>query len=137
MVEEARRACGPQHGGCKTLETLTNPMPYTPKHTQTQHRHIHSITTCLPAHLRCLPSAALLSCATTSPAPPPPLPPPAPQVTVAATKEAVKAAVPVGRWVLREGARAAMALVSRAAAEAARKQVGRGREGGREVEAKS
>ncbi|PNW80010.1 hypothetical protein CHLRE_08g374100v5 [Chlamydomonas reinhardtii] len=45
------------------------------------------------------------------------------KVTVAATKEAVKAAVPVGRWVLREGARAAMALVSRAAAEAARKQV--------------
>ncbi|KAG2430049.1 hypothetical protein HYH02_013876 [Chlamydomonas schloesseri] len=45
------------------------------------------------------------------------------KVTVAATKEAVKAAVPVGQWVLREGAKAAMGLMSRAMAEAARKQV--------------
>ncbi|KAG2422560.1 hypothetical protein HXX76_015940 [Chlamydomonas incerta] len=44
------------------------------------------------------------------------------KVTVAATKEAVKAAVPVGQWVLREGAKAAMSLMSRAMAEAARKQ---------------
>ncbi|KAG2484554.1 hypothetical protein HYH03_016689 [Edaphochlamys debaryana] len=45
------------------------------------------------------------------------------KVTVAATKEAVKVAVPMGQWVLKEGAKAAMALMQRAMQEAARKEV--------------
>ncbi|GLC46532.1 hypothetical protein PLESTF_001966300 [Pleodorina starrii] len=44
------------------------------------------------------------------------------KVTVAATREAVKAAVPVGQWVVREGAKAAVSLVSRAMAESAKLQ---------------
>ncbi|GIL64403.1 hypothetical protein Vafri_18242 [Volvox africanus] len=44
------------------------------------------------------------------------------RVTVAATKEAVKAAVPVGQWVIKEGTKAAISLMSRAMEESAKQQ---------------
>lgn len=44
------------------------------------------------------------------------------KVTVAATKEAVRAAVPVGQWFMREGAKAAVKLVSAAVAQSAKQQ---------------
>lgn len=44
------------------------------------------------------------------------------RVTVTATKEAVRAAVPLGQWVFREGTKAAVSLVSRAMAESAKQQ---------------
>ncbi|GIL86383.1 hypothetical protein Vretimale_11671 [Volvox reticuliferus] len=44
------------------------------------------------------------------------------RVTVAATKEAVKAAVPVGQWVITEGTKAAISFMSRAMAESAKQQ---------------
>ncbi|GLI71475.1 hypothetical protein VaNZ11_016613 [Volvox africanus] len=44
------------------------------------------------------------------------------RVTVAATKEAVKAAVPVGQWVITEGTKAAISLMTRAMEESAKKQ---------------
>ncbi|GFR50084.1 hypothetical protein Agub_g12228 [Astrephomene gubernaculifera] len=57
------------------------------------------------------------------------------KVTVAATREAVRAALPVGQWLVREGGRAAVSLVSAAVAEAAARQLqqqgqqGRGAQG--------
>lgn len=44
------------------------------------------------------------------------------QVTVAATKEAVKAALPIGQWMMAEGAKAAVKLVTAAVAESAKQQ---------------
>ncbi|KXZ43877.1 hypothetical protein GPECTOR_78g65 [Gonium pectorale] len=52
------------------------------------------------------------------------------KVTVAATKEAVKAALPVGQWVVKEGAKAAFSLMSRAMAESAKQQQAGGGGGG-------
>lgn len=51
-------------------------------------------------------------------------------MTVAASKEAVKAAIPVGQWLIKEGTKAAFSLASRAMAEGAKQQQGGGGAGG-------